>query len=113
MPPSEDVVVSTGVGKPSGSSHRRVSASGWPPDGLWRTLEAMTTSPGAARRRLSSSPFQPDPEPVVEVYAVDDLVSHDSYGLGRVTTTDAGGVTVDFSTHTIRITTPFKKMAKL
>jgi hypothetical protein len=73
----------------------------------------MTTSPGAQRRRLSSSPFQPDPEPTIEQYAVDDRVSHDSYGLGRVTATDAGGVTVDFRTHTVRITTPFAKMAKL
>ena len=49
----------------------------------------------------------------IEEYAVDDLVSHDSYGLGRVVTIDAGGVTVDFRTHTVRIKTPFKKMAKL
>ncbi len=41
------------------------------------------------------------------------MVSHDSYGLGRVTGADAGGVTVDFSTHIVRITSPFKKMSKL
>jgi hypothetical protein len=73
----------------------------------------MTTSPGPQRRRLASGPFQPDPEPTIEQYAVDDRVSHDSYGLGRVTTIDSLGVTVDFRTHTVRITTPFTKMAKL
>jgi hypothetical protein len=73
----------------------------------------MTTSSGARRRHLASSPFQPDPEPIIEEFAVEDLVSHDSYGLGRVTGADAGGVTVDFSTHTVRIKSPFKKMAKL
>ncbi len=39
-----------------------------------------------------------------------DLVSHDSHGVGRVTGADAGGVTVDFGTNTVRITSPFKKM---
>ena len=73
----------------------------------------MTTSSGARRRHLASSPFQPDPEPIIENYAVEDLVSHDSYGLGRVTGADAGGVTVDFRTHTVRIASPFTKMAKL
>jgi hypothetical protein len=72
----------------------------------------MTTSPGA-RRHLSSSPFQPDPEPTIEEFAVGDLVSHDSHGVGRVTGADAGGVTVDFGTNTVRITSPFKKMSKL
>jgi hypothetical protein len=73
----------------------------------------MATSSGARRRHLASSPFQPDPEPIIEEFAVGDMVSHDSYGLGRVTGADAGGVTVDFSTHTVRITSPFKKMSKL
>jgi hypothetical protein len=73
----------------------------------------MTTSPGAGRRYLASSPFKPDPEPIIEQYDLEDLVSHDSYGLGRVTGADAGGVTVDFRTHTVRIPSPFKRMTKL
>ena len=80
---------------------------------MCRTLVAMTTSPGARRRHLASSPFPPDPEPIIEHFAVADLVSHDSYGLGRVTGADAGGVTVDFRTHTVRIASPFMKMNKL
>ena len=76
-------------------------------------MHQMTTSPGTRRRHLASSPFQPDPEPTVEQYELDDLVSHDSYGLGRVVGMDAGAVTVDFGRQTIRIRTPFPKMAKL
>lgn len=72
----------------------------------------MTPSPGS-RRHLASSPFQPDPEPTIEQFAVGDHVSHDSYGVGRVTGADAGGVTVDFGTSTVRITSPFTKMSKL
>jgi len=72
----------------------------------------MTPSPGA-RRHLASSPFQPDPEPTIEDYVLDDLVSHDSYGVGRVVAVDAGAVTVDFRNQTVRITSPFRKMSKL
>ena len=43
----------------------------------------------APRRHLSSSPFKvPDPEPPAERFAVDDLVTHDKYGLGPVTGVD-------------------------
>ena len=73
----------------------------------------MTTSPGPRRRHLASSPFQPDPEPIIEQFEVEDLVSHDSHGVGRVVGVDVGGVTVDFSTNIIRIVSPFHKMAKL
>jgi hypothetical protein len=31
---------------------------------------------------MASSPFRPDPDPIIEQYALDDLVSHDSYGDG-------------------------------
>jgi hypothetical protein len=70
----------------------------------------MTTP---ARRHLASSPFQPDPEPTIEVYALDDLVSHDSYGMGRVISLEAAAVTVDFRSRKVRITSPFHKMARL
>jgi len=50
---------------------------------------------------------------VIERYAVDDRVSHDSYGLGRVVGIDPGGATVDFTSRTVRIATPFRKMTKL
>ncbi|MCW2755770.1 MAG: hypothetical protein JWQ32_3181 [Marmoricola sp.] len=73
----------------------------------------MTSLPGPRRRHLANSPFQPDPEPVIETFAVGDMVSHDAHGLGRVVGADAGGVTVDFQTRTVRIVSPFTKMAKL
>jgi predicted 2-oxoglutarate/Fe(II)-dependent dioxygenase YbiX len=72
----------------------------------------MTTSAGS-RRHLASSPFRPDPEPIIEQYALDDLVSHDSYGMGRVTNVEAGAVIVDFRSQTVRITSPYHKMAKI
>lgn len=65
------------------------------------------------RRHLATSPFQPDPEPTIELYALDDLVSHDSYGMGRVIQVEAAAVTVDFRTQTVRIKSPFHKMSRL
>ncbi len=72
----------------------------------------MTPSP-ARRRHLASSPFQPRPEPVIELFECGDLVAHDSYGVGRVVAVEVGAVTVDFRTQKVRITSPFHKMSKL
>lgn len=69
----------------------------------------MTTS----RRHLSSSPFQPEIEPPIESYALGDLVSHDSYGMGRVVSVEVAAVTVDFGSQTVRIPSPFRKLALL
>ena len=79
----------------------------------WRILAAMATTSENPRSRPPSSPFQPYREPRIEKYELDDRVSHDSYGLGRVVGLDAGGATVDFSSRTVRISTPFHKMTKL
>ncbi|WP_353352833.1 hypothetical protein [Intrasporangium sp. DVR] len=73
----------------------------------------MATSSARPRPRHASSPFQPPPEQMIEQYVLGDRVSHDSHGLGRVVGVDAGGVTVDFGSRTVRITTPFGKMTKL
>lgn len=73
----------------------------------------MTTRPPYARRHLATSPFAPRVEPPVERYSVDDRVSHDTYGLGRVTGIDATAVTVDFGSQKVRITTPFEGMELL
>ena len=72
----------------------------------------MTTSAGP-RRHLATSPFRPDPVLIVEQYAVGDLVSHDSYGVGHVIQMESGAVTVDFRSQTVRVTSPYHKMAKL
>lgn len=78
-----------------------------------RAYWGVATSSANPRSRHASSPFQPQPAPVIETYAVDDRVSHDSYGLGRVVGLDAGGATVDFMGKTVWITSPFRKMTKL
>ncbi len=65
------------------------------------------------RRHLSTSPFKPDPVQEVERFAVSDRVTHDKYGLGRVTAADEDAVTVDFGSQRVRIATPFSKLTKL
>jgi hypothetical protein len=65
------------------------------------------------RRYLASSPFQPQPEPTVEQYELDDMVSHDSHGLGRVIDVEAAAVTVAFRSGKVRVASPYRKMEKL
>jgi hypothetical protein len=71
----------------------------------------MNTSP--ARRRLSSSPFAVAPEPVILSFEMDELVCHDSYGMGRVINVEAAAVTVDFRPQKVRIASPYPKLGKL
>ena len=68
-----------------------------------------------SRRHLPSSPFKPPPEaPPVEQYELDDLVTHDKYGLGRVVLVEGDtAVVVDFASRKVRIMSPFAKMIKL
>jgi hypothetical protein len=71
---------------------------------------------GAGKRRyLSSSPFKPPPEaPPVERFELDDLVTHDKYGLGRVILVEGDtAVVVDFAPMKVRISSPFARMSKL
>ena len=42
-----------------------------------------------------------------------DRITHDLYGLGRVTKTDSHGVTVDFGSQTLRIVHPYSKLHHL
>lgn len=44
---------------------------------------------------------------------MDDRVSHQSYGLGRVVGTEKAAVTVDFTTRTVRIVSPYPNLEKL
>lgn len=75
----------------------------------------MMHSPRASNRRyLPSSPFKPPPEEApAEQYELDDLVTHDKYGLGRVILVESGAVVVDFTPKKMRITAPFARMTKL
>jgi hypothetical protein len=67
------------------------------------------------RRHLPTSPFKPPPEaPPVEQYELEDLVTHDKYGLGRVILVEGDtAVVVDFASKKVRITHPFARMTKL
>jgi hypothetical protein len=76
----------------------------------------MVNSARAGNRRyLPSSPFKPPPEaPPVERYELDDLVTHEKYGLGRVVLVEGDtAVVVDFAPRKVRILTPFARMVKL
>jgi hypothetical protein len=95
-------------GDEAAGAGRRIDASV-----MRRILAIMETTPAVPRPRHPSSPFPPAPEPVVERYVLNDRVSHDSYGLGRVVGVDGGGTTVDFCGRSVRIATPFRKMTKL
>lgn len=69
-----------------------------------------------ARRPLPGSPFNTKPivVPIVEQFALDDRVTHDTYGLGKVISVeDEIAVLVDFGTQTQRITAPYDKLFKL
>ena len=68
------------------------------------------------RRHLSTSPFNKPPlaEPPAEQYAVQDQVTHDRYGLGRVVAVeDDTALIIDFGSRLVRIQIPCSKMAKL
>jgi hypothetical protein len=67
-----------------------------------------------AIRHLSTSPFPPPKESVVESYAIGDRVSHDAFGLGRVVRVEESvAVVVDFGDNVRRFVTPYDKLSKL
>jgi len=75
----------------------------------------MKPAPAATRRFLPTSPFKPPPPAgPVEQFAVQDQVTHDKYGLGRVVSVeDDTALVIDFRTQQVRITTPCAKLTKL
>ena len=75
----------------------------------------MKPARAATRRLLPTSPFKPPAAaPPAEQFAVQDQVSHDEYGLGRVMSVeDDTALVIDFGTHQVRITTPCAKLIKL
>ena len=77
-------------------------------------LQGMSPRSASSRRFLPGSPFN-NLQPVEEVerYAVQDRVTHDKYGLGRVILVEGEAVTVDFGSHQMRIGSPFRKLTKL
>ena len=75
----------------------------------------MKTAHAATRRYLPTSPFKPPPPaPPAEQFAVQDQVTHDRYGLGRVVIVeDDTALVIDFGTQQVRIMTPCAKLTKL
>jgi len=75
----------------------------------------MNSTSVGNRRYLPTSPFKPPPAaPPVEQFELDDLVTHDKYGLGRVILIEGDtAVVVDFAPKRVRIMAPFARMTKL
>lgn len=79
--------------------------------GRRRILRVVTSRP---RKRPPGSPFRDPVARPVKVFAVDDRVTHDQCGLGRVVSVEEGfAVTVAFSSQTVRVTAPFDQLHKL
>ena len=75
----------------------------------------MKPARAATRRFLPTSPFNAPPEaPPVGQFAVQDQVTHDKYGLGRVIGVEDDTVLViDFGSRQERIMTPFAMLTRL
>jgi hypothetical protein len=75
----------------------------------------MNSARAATRRFLPTSPFKAPPAaPPAEQFAVQDQVTHDKYGLGRVISIeDDTALVIDFGREKVRITTPCAKLTKL
>ena len=68
----------------------------------------------AVRPVLPTSPFARAPVLPAEQFAVEDQVTHDKYGLGRVTVVeDDTSLIIDFGSCRVRIMTPCDKLTKL
>ena len=79
-----------------------------------RILVIMKRARAVTRRHLPTSPFKITAAPPVEQFAVQDRVTHDRYGLGRVIAVEEGiAVLVDFGSRQQRLTTPDAKLTKL
>ena len=75
----------------------------------------MKPARAATRRLLPGSPFNSMPaDPPVEQFAVQDQVTHDKYGLGRVSLVeDDNALICCFGSRQVRIMWPFAKLTKL
>ncbi|MFI2375857.1 CarD family transcriptional regulator [Streptomyces sp. NPDC018964] len=72
------------------------------------------TKSAAPKRHLPTSPFKAPVAPPPKQFAVGDQVTHDMYGLGRVTGIEEGiAAVVNFGSAELRILSPYAKMTKL
>jgi transcription elongation factor GreA-like protein len=66
------------------------------------------------KRHLPTSPFKAPVVPVPKQFVVGSRVTHDVYGLGRVTGVEEGiAVLVDFGSQQTRIMSPYSKLTNL
>ena len=80
---------------------------------LGRILVLMKPARAVTRRHLSTSPFNTPPSRPVKTFALQDLVTHDRYGLGRVISVEETAVLVDFRTAQEWISMPYARMTRL
>jgi hypothetical protein len=74
----------------------------------------MKPARAATRRHLPTSPFAPPVAAPVGQFALQDQVTHDKYGLGRVIgVEDDTALVVDFGSRQMRIMTPFARLTLL
>jgi hypothetical protein len=75
----------------------------------------MKPARAATRRYHPTSPFRAPPQaPPAEQFAVQDRVTHDKYGLGRVVSVEGdNALVIDFGARRVRITMPCAKLTKL
>lgn len=75
----------------------------------------MKPARGPTRRYLPTSPFKPPPPPPPpEQYDVDDQVSHDKYGLGKVLSVEKDtSLVIAFGQQRMQIALPCAKLIKL
>lgn len=72
------------------------------------------TSSTTNQRVLPTSPFQPIAPDPIEPFQVDDLLTHDRHGVGRVVAVGPGDkVHVDFGSGIHTITLPNPKVTRL
>ena len=65
------------------------------------------------KRHLATSPFKPEVVPDIKEFRLEQRVSHDRYGVGRVVGVEDGAVTVDFGRNRVRIPAPYAAMEEL
>jgi hypothetical protein len=80
-----------------------------------RILRLMKPARAMTRRYLPSSPFKaPEAGPPPEQFQIDDRVTHDQHGLGRIVGVEEDiAVLVSFGGSQLRVTSPFSKLTKL
>ena len=102
------VLAGAGSRAPWSSGRVRAGAAG-------AILVVMKPAHGATRRFLPGSPFNNMPaDPPVERFEVQDQVTHDRYGLGRVLTVENDdAVVVAFGSRNVQIMWPYAKLTKL